>query len=87
MRRNLSFFTDPSNSNYLTHRERQILQLLANGLSNKEIATVLCLSDQTVAAHLRTIYDKLGVHNRLLAVRVGEKRGIISADDEPPDQT
>ncbi len=82
MRRNPFFFTDPSNPNHLTHRERQILQLLADGLSNKAISATLCLSDQTVATHLRTIYGKFDVHNRLMAVQVGQKLGTISTDEE-----
>jgi DNA-binding NarL/FixJ family response regulator len=83
MRRTPSFFADSSNPHDLTHREQHILRLLANGLSNKAIATTLCLSHQTVATHLKTLYDKLGVHNRVMAVRAGHKLGLISADEEP----
>jgi DNA-binding NarL/FixJ family response regulator len=58
----------------LTEREREILNLLAQGLSNKLIAAQLYLSVRTVEGHLATIYARLGVHSRteamLLAVKV-----------------
>jgi DNA-binding NarL/FixJ family response regulator len=52
----------------LTAREQQVLHLLADGLSNLELATVLRLSEHTVKNHLFRIYDKLGVSNRMEAV-------------------
>jgi DNA-binding NarL/FixJ family response regulator len=59
----------------LTSREREILDLLAQGLSNKAIAARLYLSVRTVEGHLANIYSRLEVHSRteamLLAVRVG----------------
>jgi DNA-binding CsgD family transcriptional regulator len=51
----------------LTSREVEVLQLLADGLSNAEIADRLVLSQRTVHAHLRSIYDKLGVNSRTAA--------------------
>lgn len=51
----------------LTRRELEVLQLLAMGLSNKEIAYRLVLSPRTVKAHLRSIYRKFGVRNRTSA--------------------
>jgi len=51
----------------LTEREWEILRLLVEGLSNKEIASALCITVNTVETHLRHIYEKLGVRNRLLA--------------------
>ena len=53
----------------LTAREQEVLRLLATGLSNKGIAETLFVSPATVQAHLRTIYDKLGVHSRSAATR------------------
>jgi DNA-binding NarL/FixJ family response regulator len=53
----------------LTPRERDVLRLLADGLSNKEIAERLVLSVVTVNSYLRTIYSKLGVSSRTAAVR------------------
>lgn len=58
----------------LTDREREILDLLAQGLSNKMIAARLYLSVRTVEGHLANIYSRLGVHSRteamLMAVRI-----------------
>jgi len=48
----------------LTDRERQIVQLVSEGLSNKEIGRRLDISDGTIKAHLHNIYDKLAVNNR-----------------------
>jgi predicted ATPase/DNA-binding CsgD family transcriptional regulator len=55
-------------SSGLTAREVQVLQLVADGLSNTEIADRLVLSQRTVHAHLRSIFDKLGVNTRTAAV-------------------
>lgn len=77
-----SFFADPSNPNHLTQREYQILQLLANGLSNKEIAIALCLSDKTVGTHMKSLFGKLDVHNRVMAVRIGQNLGLINSDED-----
>jgi DNA-binding CsgD family transcriptional regulator len=61
----------------LTAREIEVLRLLAQDLSNPQIAERLVVSRRTVDAHLRSIYDKLGVKSRDAAVRVaGEKRLI-----------
>ena len=48
----------------LTPREKQILRLIAHGLSDKSIAWLLAISENTVNFHLKNIYRKLGVHNR-----------------------
>jgi len=55
-------------SSVLTRRERQILELLAEGMSNAEIALALTLAPTTVRTHLENIYAKLGVHSRTAAV-------------------
>ena len=55
-------------SSGLTAREVEVLQLVADGLSNAEIAERLVLSQRTVHAHLRSIFDKLGVNTRTAAV-------------------
>lgn len=51
----------------LTHKELEALQLLADGLSNSEIADALSIGQNTVETHLRHIYQKLGVNNRTQA--------------------
>jgi DNA-binding NarL/FixJ family response regulator len=53
----------------LSVREREVLDLLAGGMSNKEIAARLTISSNTVKFHLRTIYAKLGVRNRVQAIQ------------------
>ncbi|MGH9202722.1 MAG: response regulator transcription factor [Vicinamibacterales bacterium] len=62
----------------LTPRETQVLALLAEGLPNKVIAERLGISDQTVKFHLASIMGKLGASNRLEAVRVAMRRGLIT---------
>jgi DNA-binding NarL/FixJ family response regulator len=52
----------------LSKREEQVLHLLADGLSNRELAHALKLSEHTVKNHLFRIFDKLGVSNRMEAV-------------------
>ena len=61
----------------LTPREVQVLQHLAKGLANKEIADVLNISDHTAKDHLRSILGKLKVVDRTEAVTAALQRGII----------
>ena len=61
----------------LTGRESEILQLLAQGLANKQIATRLGISAHTVKFHISSIYNKLGATSRTEAVRLGLKEGLI----------
>jgi DNA-binding NarL/FixJ family response regulator len=61
----------------LTAREREVLQLVAAGLTNAAIASVLVISQHTVSAHLRTIYDKLGVRSRSAATRFALEHGLV----------
>ena len=63
----------------LSEREVEVLQLIAEGLTNQEIATRLYLSLHTVKVHARNIYAKLGVSNRTGAVARGKTIGILSA--------
>jgi LuxR family maltose regulon positive regulatory protein len=53
----------------LTRREREILQLLALGLSNQEMAEKLVIAEGTLKRHVANLYQKLGVHNRTQAIR------------------
>jgi DNA-binding NarL/FixJ family response regulator len=62
----------------LTPRESEILELLAEGLSNKGIAGRLGISDQTVKFHVASICGKLGAANRTDAVRRALRRGLIA---------
>jgi LuxR family maltose regulon positive regulatory protein len=61
----------------LSEREIEVLQLIAEGLINREIATRLFLSVNTVKVHSRNIYGKLGVHNRTQAVARAQALGIL----------
>lgn len=63
----------------LSYREIEVLQLIARGLSNQEIAGRLHISLSTVKGHTSNIYGKLAVHNRLQAVAKAEEMGILSA--------
>jgi DNA-binding NarL/FixJ family response regulator len=62
----------------LTPREIQVLELLADGLSNKGIGARLGISDQTVKFHVTAITGKLGASNRTDAVRRALRRGLIN---------
>jgi DNA-binding CsgD family transcriptional regulator len=62
----------------LTPREAQVLELMAEGLSNKGIARILGISDQTVKFHVSSIAGKLGASNRTDAVRRAARRGLIT---------
>jgi NarL family two-component system response regulator YdfI len=61
----------------LTRREREVLQMLAAGLGNKEIAARLAISDHTVKFHVASILGKLGASTRTEAVSAGIRRGLV----------
>jgi DNA-binding NarL/FixJ family response regulator len=62
----------------LTTRELEVLQLIVNGKSNKEIATVLGLSANTVAVHRANIMQTLGIHNTAEMVVYAIRKGLVS---------
>ena len=66
----------------LTGRERQIMNLVSEGLSNKEIARILNISDQTVKNHITSILRKLAVNDRTQAVIYALRHGWIKMSDE-----
>ena len=68
---------DESPVDALTPREREVLELVAEGRSNKAIAEALGISDQTVKFHVASINGKLGAANRTEAVRRAVRRGLI----------
>jgi DNA-binding NarL/FixJ family response regulator len=61
----------------ITPREREVLQTLAEGLSNKEIAAKLHMSVDTERTHMMNILNKLGVHSRLQALLFAARHGIV----------
>jgi DNA-binding CsgD family transcriptional regulator len=66
-----------SNSSILTRREHELVQLLAEGLSNRRIAERLGISTSTVKFHLAAVFEKLHVHTRSEAVAAGVRRGLV----------
>jgi DNA-binding NarL/FixJ family response regulator len=64
----------------LTQREVEVLQLVARGLSNRDVAGVIGRTDETVKVHLKNIFAKLGVADRTEAVTLGLSRGILHLD-------
>jgi len=61
----------------LTDREKQVLKLVAEGKSNKEVAEVLGISVKTAMSHRERVMEKLGLHNRTDLIRFALKRGVI----------
>ncbi|CAM3337639.1 response regulator transcription factor [Occultella aeris] len=62
----------------LTDRENQVLQLVANGNSNREAAATLFIGEASIKTHLQHIYDKLGVRDRAAAVAEGYRRRLLT---------
>ncbi len=67
------------NYDELTSRERQILELLAHGISNQQIASQLFLSESTVKSHIYKLYKKLDVHSRHDAIKMTKVNGRLTA--------
>src|ERR1700729_1265402 len=61
----------------ITPRELEILELMARGLSNREIAAKLFVSENTVKTHSSRVFDKLGAKRRTQAVQLGKEFGLI----------
>lgn len=77
--------SDRSNQNAIPHtmkveispREKEVLELLRLGKTNKELASELFISENTVKVHLRNIMDKLNATNRLHAINIAHNKGLI----------
>jgi two-component system NarL family response regulator len=61
----------------LTPRELDVLRLVSRGRTNKEMASAMFISEETVKTHMKSLFQKLGVHDRAEAVSVSLQRGII----------
>jgi NarL family two-component system response regulator YdfI len=72
----------PVPSGSLSEREQEVLALLAQGASNKEISLRLQITERTVKAHVTSIFNKLGVNSRAEAVAVALRQGLL-----PPEPT
>ena len=73
---------------HLTPRQREILDLIASGLSTSEIARELALSTETVRNHLRGVFRELHAHTRLEAIATAQRLGLLAAPalgPQPPD--
>ncbi|MGO3058365.1 MAG: LuxR C-terminal-related transcriptional regulator [Halomonas sp.] len=68
----------PENHESLTSRQIGILQLVSEGMSNREISEHLCISKYTVESHIKNIYQKLTVCNRVSAVTIARSLGLLS---------
>jgi two-component system, NarL family, response regulator LiaR len=77
---------EPLTPSPLTEREVEILQLLAQGVENKEIARRLVVRDATVRTHVSNILSKLQLANRVQATLYSLRTGLTSLDGEPSDQ-
>jgi two-component system, NarL family, response regulator LiaR len=62
---------------HITRRELEILELIARGLSNREIAEKLFVSENTVKTHSSRVFDKLGARRRTQAVQRGKELGLL----------
>jgi DNA-binding NarL/FixJ family response regulator len=67
----------PSRAPTLTPREQEVLELLARGLQNAEIARHLVISPKTVGTHIAHIYEKLGARSRVEALTAGQRHELI----------
>jgi len=67
----------------LSEREMEVLRVAAKGMSNKDIGKTLFISERTVQAHMRSIFNKLGVGSRSEAILYALKRGWFSLEDLP----
>ncbi len=84
-------YIDPSVSDQLLHassprdeltpREREVLRRLALGLSNREIADALCISEETVKTHVGSVLGKLQVENRAQAIVQALRRGLVTLEE------
>ena len=72
-----AFLTGRDKDDMLTGREREILQLLADGMSNADVATQLFISQETVKSHVRHILAKLEADTRTHAVAIALREAII----------
>jgi DNA-binding NarL/FixJ family response regulator len=64
----------------LTPREREVLEALAQGLGNKQIAARLGVSERTIKFHVSSLFEKLGARNRTEAVTIAARAGLVSME-------
>ena len=76
--------TPPRGFEELTAREQDVFRLIANGLSNTEIAQELFISDTTVKTHITHIFQKLDIRDRVQAVVLAYQSGLFAGDAPQP---
>jgi two-component system, NarL family, response regulator NreC len=74
---------EPTMASPLTAKEREVLQLIAEGKSTKEVAAILSVSVKTIDTHRQHIMDKLDIHNIAELTRYAIREGLTSADTRP----
>jgi DNA-binding NarL/FixJ family response regulator len=82
--RRIDALRTPATPGGLTPREIEVLGLVAAGLTNKEAAAVLVISDRTIARHLANIYVKLGVSTRTAAAAWAREHGVVAPSASAP---
>jgi DNA-binding NarL/FixJ family response regulator len=70
-------FADQTKLDQLTRREREVLELIARGLSNREIATALVVEESTIRTHVKRILMKLGLRDRVQVVIFAYESGLM----------
>lgn len=73
-----------TNYENLTNREKEVLQLLAIGASNREISNALFIAENTVKVHIHSIMEKWHVNSRLKAIMIAHEKGISTKTDNIP---
>ncbi len=68
----------PGKRDGVSERESQVLVLCAQGLTNREIAAALYIGNETVKTHLRNVFDKLGLRNRVEAAAFVQREGVFA---------
>ena len=67
----------------LTNREREVLKLVTEGRTSRQIADLLCISIKTVLGHRTKVMEKLDIHNRAELVKYAIRKGLITVDASP----
>lgn len=78
---NMSINHEKINELGLSRREQEVLQEITNGLSNKEIADKLFVSESTIKTHVSNIYNKLGVNKRPQAIKVSQEWRLVNLEN------